>query len=203
MIQKALICCFIVSVFALNAQDSGSEFEKYPVFPQCENEDIQNLKNCFINTLQSFIYQNFNTPQIVFDEVYSGQMVVFFEVTREGEFKVLALDAIYQELKDELQRVFDELPKIKPATYNARPTFVQFTLPIKVPLLQPDSAGEADSLKEVVSLSRDLSAEYDDIQNLGFSNEKYNSNINIPLSHQDYARIDFYMNQVGNNAHTA
>lgn len=203
MIQKALICCFIVSVFTLNAQDSGSEFEKYPVFPECENEDIQNLKNCFINTLQSFIDQNFNTPQIVFDEDYSGQMVVFFEVTREGEFKVLALDAIYQELKDELQRVFDELPKIKPATYNARPTFVQFTLPIKVPLLQPDSAGEADNLKEVVSLSRDHSAEYDDIQNLGFSNEKYNSNINIPLSHQDYARIDYYMNQVGNNAHTA
>lgn len=203
MIQKALICCFIVSVFALNAQDSESEFEKYPVFPECENVDIQNLKDCFINTLQSFIYQNFNTPQIVADQNYSGQMVAFFEVTREGEFKVLSLDALYQELKDELQRVFDTLPKIQPATYNARPTFVQFTLPIKVPLQQPDTGNGEDNVGEVITLSRDLSREYEEIKNMGITNEKYNSNINIPLSHQDYARIDYYMNQVGNNAHTA
>jgi len=202
MSQKALTLFFFLTFFLVAAQDSGSEFEKYPVFPECENESAQNLKSCFNNTIQAFIFNNFNTPQIVFDEEYTGQMVVFFEVTREGEFKILALDAVYQELKDELVRVFDELPKIQPATYNARPTYNQFTLPIKIPL-QPVVSTEASEVKEVVSLQRDKSNEYDQVQNLGYSNEKYNSNINIPLSHQDYARIDYYMNQVGNNAHTA
>lgn len=200
---KALTLFISFTFFSISAQDTFSEFERYPVFPECENETIQNLKTCFNNTLQSFIYTNFNTPQIVFEEEYTGQMVVFFEVTREGEFKILALDAVYQELKDEIQRVFDALPKIQPATFNARPAFTQFTLPVKIPL-QPFSRAEQEaSVKEVISLQRDRSDEYDGIKNLGYKNDKYHSNINIPLSHRDYARIDFYMNQVGNNAHTA
>ena len=200
---KALILFISFTFLSISAQDTFSEFERYPVFPECENETIQNLKTCFNSTLQTFIYTNFNTPQIVFDEEYTGQMVVFFEVTREGKFKILALDAVYQELKDEMHRVFKELPKIQPATFNARPTFTQFTLPVKIPL-QPFSHAEQEaSAKEVISLQRDRSDDYDGIKNLGYKNDKYQSNINIPLSHRDYARIDFYMNQVGNNAHTA
>lgn len=203
MFQKALTLFFLLSYFLTFAQQGASDFEKYPVFPECENESVQNLKSCFNHTLQSFIYNNFEVPQIVFDEEYTGQLVVFFEVTRKGEFKILALDAIYQELKDEIQRVFDDLPKIKPATFNARPTFMQFTLPVKIPLHSVEASVAASQVSEVVSLQRDHSTEYDQIQNLGYNNEKYTSHINVPLSHRDYARIDFYINQVGNNAHTA
>ncbi len=186
----------------LSAQKSYDEFEKYPVFPECENETITNLKSCFDSTLQNFVFENFNTPEIVSQEEYNGQLVVFFEVDREGNFKILYLDAVYKELKEEAQRVFDLLPKITPATYNARPTYAQFTMPIKIPL-QRGSFAETQAVNKENPLLKDQTDEYDEVVNLGYTNEKYKSNINIPLSHQEYARFDYYLNQVGNNAHTA
>jgi len=202
MIYRALSTFLFIVCFSVTGQQSANEFEKYPVFPECENETINNLISCFESTLQSFIFENFKTPQRVFDEGYNGQTVIFFEVDRKGNFKILAMDAIFQELKDELERVFDELPQIQPATYNARPTYAQFTLPLKIPLQNPEITDDQET-PEVLSLRKNLSNEYDEIQNMGYSNEKYTSSINIPLSHQDYARFDYYMNQVGNNAHTA
>jgi hypothetical protein len=202
MIYRALSTFLFIVCFSVTGQQSANEFEKYPVFPECENETINNLISCFESTLQSFIFENFKTPQRVFDEGYNGQTVIFFEVDRKGNFKILAMDAIFQELKDELERVFDELPQIQPATYNARPTYAQFTLPLKIPLQNPEIIDDQET-PEVLSLRKDHSNEYDEIQNMGYSNEKYTSSINIPLSHQDYARFDYYMNQVGNNAHTA
>lgn len=204
MIYKALSAIFIFTCFIVNAQQSGNEFEKYPVFSECENETIGNLESCFNTTLQAFVFNNFQTPQRVFDEGYKGQAVVFFEVDREGMFRILAMDAVFQEIKDEIQRVFDALPQIQPATYNARPSYAQFTLPIQIPLQQPDDEDiSARVEKKITTLRKDTSNEYDEIQNLGYTNEKYGSSINIPLSHRDYTRFDYYMNQVGNNAHTA
>lgn len=202
MIFKALPFFLFLFCLLMNGQQTTTEFEKYPVFPECENTTLNELKPCFESTLQRFILDNFKTPQRVFDEDYRGQIVVFFEVDKEGVFKILAMDAIFQELKDEIQRVFDELPQIKPATYNARPTYAQFTMPIKVPIDAKIVSASRDN-KTTQNFSKDLSDEYESIENIGYQNEKYSSNINIPLSHQDYARFDYYLNQVGNNAHTA
>ena len=55
--------------------------------------------------------------------------------------------AFYDDLKEEAERVFKELPVITPATYNGRPAYVQFTLPLEVPLVQPEQPQS-----EVVSL---------------------------------------------------
>jgi hypothetical protein len=108
-----------ISIFAQEIQD----FEKPPVFPECENQDVANLKNCFYNQLSQFVYDNFKVPQIVNDENYNGEVVVLFEVNAEGDFVVVYTDAIYNELKEETKRVFGELPKITPASYNGITTF--------------------------------------------------------------------------------
>ncbi|PKP24652.1 MAG: gliding motility protein RemB [Bacteroidetes bacterium HGW-Bacteroidetes-2] len=189
---------------SLFGQQQVSEFEKYPVFPSCENENIENLKNCFNNALQAFIFENFKLPKIVNEENYKGELAVFFEVDKEGRFNLLYTEAIYLELKEEIERVFELLPQIKPATYNSRPTFVQFTMPIKIPLQQPIfENNENQKLQASKKLNSKQLEEYEAIENLGYTNEKYTSQINIPLSHQEYARFDFYMNQIGTNAHTA
>lgn len=202
MIFKALPVFLLLFSFLVQGQQTVSEFEKYPVFPECENVTVGDLKSCFESTLQKFLFDNFKTPQRVFDEDYKGQIVVFFEVDREGMFKILAMDAIFQELKDEIQRVFEKLPQIEPASYNARPVFAQFTMPIKIPL--EASIENTNTTKEqVLILKKEMANEFETIQNLGYTNEKYESNINVPLSHQDYARFDYYLNQVGNNTHTA
>lgn len=191
------------------AQTNSSSFEKYPVFPECAEVSIGALENCFNHTLQQFVYSNFKTPDIVFSENYTGNLSVFFEVNKEGEFKVLYVDGIYNELKDEAKRVFESLPKIKPATYNGNPAYVQFTLPIRIPLQKPAlEAFSEGTVQKTKALSEEetvaaLKNEYDAIENLPYSNEEYVSNINIPLSHHNYSLFDPALNRVGQNNHTA
>ncbi|PKA83261.1 protein involved in gliding motility RemB [Ulvibacter sp. MAR_2010_11] len=190
------------------SQNNTSSFEKYPVFSECAKVSVDALEACFNYTLQQFVLSNFKTPEIVATENYSGSVVVFFEVDKEGTFKVLYVDGIYNELKEEAKRVFESLPKITPATYNGNPTYVQFTMPLKIPLQGISNA--AFSEKVIIKTTpseaetiETLKQEYDAIEKFPYANEEYISNINIPLSHHNYSLFDPALNRVGQNNHTA
>lgn len=198
---------FLVSFVFINAQTNTNSFEKYPVFPDCETKEIDDLENCFNKTLQDFIYKNFNVPEIVSEENYNGSVSIFFEVDKEGVFKVLYVDGVYTELKDEARRVFEQLPTITPATYNGNPAYVQFTFTITIPLQKPSNntikeGGDTNTtaIREEITT---LKQEYDEITNLAYENEEYTSVINIPLSHHNYSLFDPALNRVGQNNHTA
>jgi len=195
------IVTFLVILLTCTAfsQTKNNHFGKYPVFEECSESQIESLENCFNYTLKQFIYNNFKTPEIVFSENYKGKTEVFFEVTKEGTFKVLYVDAVYAELKEESKRVFGLLPKIVPATYNGEPTYMQFTIPFKIPLEKPSENIIPEVEKQVTSLVN----EYDTINKYPFDNEEYQSNLNIPLSTQNYSRFDAALNKVGTNSHTS
>jgi hypothetical protein len=204
------IASFLILLFSVCAlsQSNSISFEKYPVFNECANSEIDDLETCFNKTLQQFIYSNFKSPEIVFSENFKGSINVFFEVDKEGKFKVLYVDAIYNELKDEVKRVFDSLPQIVPATYNGNPAYVQFTMPIKIPLVAPflgDVSEENKTNKQASESDKivELKKEYDAIEKFPYANEEYRSNINIPLSHHNYSKFDHAINRVGLNNHTA
>ncbi len=116
---------------------------------------------------------------------------------------MLYSDAIYEELRTETLRVFDSLPQITPATYNGKPAYVQFTLPIAIPLVAPGESILQTSEIAQTNTKPDLTTEYDEIVNLPYANEEYKSNINIPLSHHNYSLFDPALNRVGLNNHTA
>ncbi|MFT6416462.1 MAG: hypothetical protein ACJARZ_001809, partial [Dokdonia sp.] len=195
------------------AQVTLNDFEKYPVFPDCDTVAISELSNCFNQTLISFVVDNFEMPSKVDEEQYNGQMVVLFEVTKEGVFKVLHTEAIYQELKDAVDTVFGKLPMVSPATYNSETTYMQFTMPIKIPLSR-NVIGDfpiADKMETVTSSTKvkpvaeanPMQEEYDRIQNQTFEpSNAYTSQLNIPFSHQVYSRFDAQLNAVGTNSHT-
>ncbi|CAM4058206.1 hypothetical protein [Gillisia limnaea] len=189
-----------------------SKFETYPVFPECQNAEFQSEEVCFKNTLRTFILQNFQVPEKVSEENYSGEIYVLFEVTREGNFKVLYVDAIYSELKVEIERVFGLLPKIEPGTYNTKPTYVQFRMPLKIPMSlnttvevdteTPVTVAGNDRLVESPS-DKNVLEEYDAIVSKPFKDNVNSSNLNIPLSHERYSRFDAEINRIGTNSHTA
>lgn len=190
------------------AQPTTATFEKYPVFPECNGQSATQLESCFGNTLRSKIAAAFQMPDEVARDGYEGTMDLLLEVTTEGTFKVLYVDAAYKSLKEELTRVIGSLPRIEPATYSGQPTYMQFTLTLPVPLhaegemlgIQPipRKAG-VDSRDFIFDRSNELS----NIQELPYSNQEYQSPLNIPLSHHEYARFDPALNQVGANTHTA
>ncbi|MCF4100173.1 gliding motility protein RemB [Gillisia sp. M10.2A] len=198
--------CLLLVLFTFSgfAQDSLSDFETYPVFPQCEDVTHINEQSCFQNILQSFVLDNFILPQKVIDENYKGEMVILFEITKQGLFKILYVDAVYSELKEEAKRVFNKLPNVSRATYNGEPTYSQFRLTVKIPL--QDTLREPKPLiveKENEYPIINALDEYSAIKSKKFISPISKSNILIPLSHEIYNRFDAEMNQLGTNTHTA
>jgi len=207
--KKFFLLIFLLSLqFQVLAQDQ-SEFEKPPVFPECESQPIENLRNCFYNNLSQLVYDNFDIPQIVADENYKGNMVVLFEVDTEGNFVVLYVDAIYDELKTAAQLVFAELPKISPATYNGNPTYKQYSYEIAIPLVAPSeltqltvSETEENAISEI---ERKAKTEIDSINASikPYDNSEFKSQLNIPFTHQFYSKFERQINLIGSNGHTA
>jgi len=206
-----LVTVLLISL--LSNSQTLSTYEKPPVFSECDSLAVDQLKSCFNLTLNDFIYKNFKVPQVVIDEDYCGSLQVLFEVNKEGVFKVVYVDAIYDELKEESKRVFDSLPKIEPATYNGKPTFVQYSLSINIPLVKPtketykdeDGVANVNGQKTKDDLNTTLSNEFDNVNKdtKPYEGLEYSSQLNIPFTHSYYARFDDEMNAIGTNSHTA
>ena len=180
--------------------------EKPPVFPNCESVAIDSLQSCFDKHVKDIIYNNFKVPERVTKKSYKGEVVVVFEVDTTGRFRVIYTDALYNELKEEAKRVFSEFPKIKPATYNGRTTFKQYSIPIKIPLVnQSVVSQDLAKEKEISKLEEAAKKEFDDIDKglKAFKSKAFKSQLNIQFTHSDYARFDRQMNLIGTNSHTA
>jgi len=182
--------------------------ERFPVFSECRDVDFNLEERCFVNTLKSKVLQEFKVPDVVADENFKGELVILFEVTREGRFSVIYVDAPFPELKEEVKRVFEVLPQIEPATYNSRPINMHFRMPVKVPLDRNSwdlvtVEKIEDQVKEPRPSLQETAAEYDKIKSLEIKDQRSSSQINIPLSHELYSRFDDEVNRVGTNFHTA
>lgn len=204
---------FIFSLISLNTYALNfQEYDKPPVFAECESESVENLKSCFYETISEFVYNNFKTPDIINDKSYKGDVTVLFEVNAKGEFIILYVDAIYEELKKETQRVFDALPKIKPSTYNGRATYKQYSYKINIPLTQSEiqivavnTESSKNSVTVIPEIVKNSKSEWDKLNAslVPYENKEFKSQLNIPLSHEVYSRFDQALNRVGANTHTA
>jgi len=204
-------CCIIIFTFFigfLNAQTIET-YEKPPIFPGCEGQPISELKVCFNNKINQHIFNTFKVPQIVSDESYIGDIKILFEVDKEGQINVLYIDAVYSELKDETKRVFEELSKVTPGNYNSKPTYFQYSLSVKIPLINPEvlttEVKPLPSVKEIIDLNDLVSNEFDsvNINTTKYEKLEYQSQLNIPFTHNYYAKFDQQMNGLGTNSHTA
>ena len=204
--MKKFIVPFLLFVqFNFYAQNN-SFIEKAPVFPNCKTVAIDSLRTCFDTSVNEFIFNNFKVPQHVIDEKYKGEVVVLFEVDKDGVFKTIYVDGMYGELKEEAIRVFSEFPKITPGTYNGKPTYKQYSLRIQIPLVgKEEVAASVKIMKEVSKIEQRAKAEFDSVVNAytPYTDRAFSSQLNIPFVHSAYARFDKSMNVVGSNSHTA
>lgn len=198
---------FLIAVFCsifLQAQNS-SDYEKYPVFEACNDLNINDLPQCFTTQVQSKFKELFKLPEIIEKDNYKGQMSILFEVTEEGEFKLIYTKAAYSDLEKEVERVFGQFPVIQPGTFDGKPVYTQYALQVLLPSLDWISAQEnRESVKAPRNKLEAAAMEYDSIRNIGTTTtDKYNSGLNISFTHQNYAKFDYNINVVGTNSHTA
>ncbi|WP_299154489.1 gliding motility protein RemB [uncultured Christiangramia sp.] len=209
-------CLLLVFTFlCLNvpAQDSSTVSEIYPEFEECSNVTYANQKSCFKNTFLAKFTDDFKLPASLAQENYTGKITIVFEVDEDGLFQVIYLDAAYEELKTEVRRVFASLPQLKPATYNGRAIHMQFKMPLQLPVgsnsnLYPVEDISEEKNNQVVAQEKEsqesnILEEYENIQSDDFTQPRYSSQINIPLSHEYYSRFDAEINQIGLNSHSA
>ncbi|KRB56208.1 energy transducer TonB [Flavobacterium sp. Root186] len=201
---------FVITLFTLLgfAQQTNVKpdftSEQFPVFPHCENLRGKNLENCFYREVQNFVYDNFQIPENLKQNNYKGEVKVLFEVDANGEFKVIYVNAADDLLVEEAKRVFGKFPKIKPSTYNGKPTYSKYTISIDIPLKSADQiAAEALAASEIEKPIEKPMTELDSIVYKKYNMPEFESHLNIPFSHSYYAQFDGAMNQVGTNNHTA
>ncbi|WP_313791507.1 energy transducer TonB [Lacinutrix neustonica] len=115
------------------AQESNIN-EQPPVFESCKEQPFEAIQKCFDIKVFDLLFKNFIVPERLVEEGYRGEVIVLFEVEKEGTFRVLYVDAITAELKAEAIRVFQTFPQIAPATYNGIPTYKQYSIKLKIPL---------------------------------------------------------------------
>ncbi|MFN3752436.1 gliding motility protein RemB [Flavobacterium sp.] len=208
--MKKIFSLLFLFTLMSNAQISQKASERFPVFPSCEGQEFGALENCFYNEVQNFVYNNFKVPNHLKESDFKGNVIVLFEVTDKGNFKVIYVDAVDEALVSESKRVFGQMPKISPATYNGNPTYAKYTIKIAIPL---QSVAEMQAQKEAEKVAETKSnfykpnqkqlTELDSIKYTKFDNPQFQSHLNIPFSHSYYAQFDDEMNQVGANNHTA
>ncbi len=212
-----LLLLLVFQSFRFVGQETSLPSELYPQFEQCESADYTSRQSCFRSTLISEILSRFKMPEIVQKEQYRGEITVIFEVNENGDFELIYQDAAYDELKEEMKRVFEQLPKVIPATYNGRAIHMQFKTVVKIPLgrnakaedvvvseQQISGDTEEENKVETIQPEKEKSLdEYSEIKSDDFSNPRYESQINIPLSHEFYSRFDAEINRVGANFHSA
>lgn len=207
--KKVLPFIFLFLTSISNAQVSQKITERFPVFPSCESLEFQALETCFYNQVQDFVYNNFKVPENLKENNFKGAIIVLFEVTDTGNFKVTYVDAVDEALVAESKRVFGKMPKITPATYNGNPTYTKYTIKIAIPL---QSVAQMQAEKEAKALAEKKSdvykpnekhlTELDSMKFKKFENPQLESHINIPFSHSYYSQFDAQMNQIGANNHT-
>ena len=209
MFKNTFLLFFIFCSYLTFGQDVYSE--QFPTFPNCESKQAKELESCFYNEVQTFVFQNFQVPAN--SKNPKTVVKVLFEVDEKGSFKILYVDALEDDLIKESKRVFVKFPKIKPATYNGKPTYSKYTIRIAIPLQNPaEIKMESDAINATQTVSKSNQndknkelTEYDAVTTSykKFQNPQFESNLNIPLSHSYYAQFDAAMNQVGTNNHTA
>ncbi|OIQ16658.1 gliding motility protein RemB [Lacinutrix sp. MedPE-SW] len=200
-----LFFCFINFSFTQEITN-----EKPPVFSDCESSEIENLQKCFDNKVFNLFFENFNVPENVSAENYKGEVIVLFEIDTTGSFRAMYVDAIYKELKTEAERVVKAFPKVKPATYNGNPTFKQYSIALKIPLVDQtvktiDLTKKEEDVNALSALELKAKTEFDSVKSgiVKYTNKAFKSQLNIPFTHADYSRFDRAINLIGTNSHTA
>lgn len=208
--MKKLVFVLVLLISTLVQAQVLQDMEQAPKFASCQELQRQALEQCFTNEVQDLVYKTFKVPIDLATKQYKGTVIVLFEVTETGTFKVIFVDANEASLVEETKRVFGEFPKISPATYSSKPTYAKFTLKFAIPL---QSVAEIQAQRKVELLNSSVNhvllspgktlTEVEGIQYYKFNNPQFSSHLNIPFSHSYYSQFDDEMNQVGTNNHTA
>lgn len=193
-----LTCTFIV-LLASYISFSQNSLNTYPIFESCEDEPTE---QCFKTKFIEELKKSYQHPtSLDSTKIFTAKLL--FEVDTAGIFQPIYFNAANLEVKAELEKAFKNLPQVKPATYNSKPRYIQFNISVELPFNQQSELNLSKNSSSKIREINPLKLEYDRLKNLKFEDEQYDSQLNIPFSHEVYNRFDKTMNLIGTNSHTS
>ncbi|MBT8384455.1 MAG: gliding motility protein RemB, partial [Bacteroidia bacterium] len=198
----------IIAVLLAFSKVSKAQEDIYPVYSGCNIADITTLESCFNHNITKDVLSSFAVPEKVINDKYKGSINVIFLVNKEGRFEVLYVRSDYKELEEEARRVFANLPKAIPATYNGRAIEMRFGMPISIPFESQEIPTPMLKQEDVIPvISEPLYHAVNDKTDINKAIPKtsfpeHHSELNIPFTHQVYNDLSFYYDQ-NENSHTA
>ena len=106
--------------------------EKAPVFPGCEGDSEEELKDCLNQKIIELVQNNFNTDlgkELGLQGIQ--QIVAMFTIDTSGNITDVRVRGPHEELVKETERVLDQFPKLTPGEQRGKKVGVTYTLPIR------------------------------------------------------------------------
>lgn len=118
--------------------DTTIEIEdEKPRFPGCETKNLtkEEVEQCTQKTMLEYIYSNFKYPKKARELEIQGNAIVKFAIDTDGSVTdIKVLNGISKDIKEEVLKLINNMPRWKPGIQNGVPVKVQYTLPIKLNL---------------------------------------------------------------------
>jgi beta-lactamase regulating signal transducer with metallopeptidase domain len=117
-----------------NISSDGSisfmKVDKVPTFPGCESGD----KVCFNKGIQKHFVENFNSKMVNKLGLKSGKTRIFvgLRIDKEGNVVNVAARAPHPDIKEEVLRVMNSLPKVIPGEQDGKVVEVKYSIPFTV-----------------------------------------------------------------------
>ncbi|MDP3314257.1 gliding motility protein RemB [Lutibacter sp.] len=190
----------VLSFFLALATISGfAQIEKFPIFKECESFTIEELPSCFKAKLNSKFFEEFKIPVQLVQEKFEGTTNVVLTVSNDGKFKVIYVNSPYKVLKSEIERVFNALPQVTPASYNNHAIEMQFVFPLKIPI---SSTFEESIVKKETLKPIEIKEDFVNVVSKNTLYPEHKSELNIPFTHLYYNSIEKNLNSA-ENTHTS
>ena len=106
------------------------EIDRAPIFPGCEDVEIEKSKECFEKYISDHINKNLRYPKRALNNNIEGDVFIQFEITRDGYFINFSTIGPNKILEDEAYRIMAKLPQVKPGEYLEKKVSVLYGLPI-------------------------------------------------------------------------
>ncbi len=102
--------------------------DRVPVFPGCEGDE--DIKVCFLKSIQEHIAKNFNYPQEAKDNGIEGRVNALFVIASNGSIRDVTTKGPHKLLENEVERIIKLLPKMIPGEANGKKVSVPFSFPV-------------------------------------------------------------------------
>lgn len=113
--------------------------EKAPIFPGCEGESEEELKDCMNQKIIELVQSNFNADlgkELGLEGLQ--QIIAVFTIDKSGNVTDVRVRGPHEELIKETERVLEQFPKFTPGEQRGNKVGVTYTLPIRFTISSDD-----------------------------------------------------------------